>query len=260
MNDTSHAVAAPHTEAHHSAGAALRYLVIALTAFLTVVDLFATQAILPSLTKHYGVTPAQMGFAVNASTLGMAFSSGSGLFQPRDRSQEGYSDQPHPPRHPAPRCLRMRRTSPPSRCCAYRRDCAWRRPLRSRWPISASTIPPPIWPRLRRLYHRQRRQQSDRRLISAGIADHFGLAANFYFFAMLNLLGAALVYFTVDKTKPMHDMGSSMNSHFEGLDDASAEPRFARELRHRLLHPVRLMHRPSSLISCRRSRRSASAP
>ena len=74
MNDTSHAVAAPDTEAHHSTGAALRYIVIALTAFLTVVDLFATQAILPSLTKHYGVTPAQMGFAVNASTLGMAFS------------------------------------------------------------------------------------------------------------------------------------------------------------------------------------------
>ena len=74
MSDTSHAVAPAHTEAHHSAGAALRFFVIALTAFLTVVDLFATQAILPSLTKHFGVTPAQMGFAVNASTLGMAFS------------------------------------------------------------------------------------------------------------------------------------------------------------------------------------------
>jgi len=46
------------------------------------------------------------------------------------------------------------------------------------------------------------------RLISAGVADHFGLAANFYFFATLNLLGAALVYFTAEKTKPMHDMGS----------------------------------------------------
>ena len=28
------------------------------------------------------------------------------------------------------------------------------------------------------------------RLISAAVADHFGLAANFYFFAVLNLLGA----------------------------------------------------------------------
>jgi predicted MFS family arabinose efflux permease len=52
----------------------LRTIVIALTAFLTVVDLFATQAILPTLTRHYDVSPAAMGTAVNASTLGMAAS------------------------------------------------------------------------------------------------------------------------------------------------------------------------------------------
>src|SRR5690242_1847139 len=57
---------------HHRGGALLRTLVIGLTAFLTVVDLFATQAILPSLTHAYGVSPAAMGFAVNASTMGMA--------------------------------------------------------------------------------------------------------------------------------------------------------------------------------------------
>jgi len=45
----------------HSPGVVLRSLVIGLTAFLTVVDLFATQAILPSLTRHYGVSPAAMG-------------------------------------------------------------------------------------------------------------------------------------------------------------------------------------------------------
>ena len=49
-----------------------RTVIIGLTAFLTVVDLFATQAILPSLAQHYQVTPAAMGFAVNASTMGMA--------------------------------------------------------------------------------------------------------------------------------------------------------------------------------------------
>src|SRR5437762_1175005 len=59
-------------DAHHSSGALLRTFVIGLTAFLTLVDLFATQAILPSLTRAYGVTPAAMGFAVNASTFGMA--------------------------------------------------------------------------------------------------------------------------------------------------------------------------------------------
>src|SRR5256714_14314661 len=59
----------------HASGALVRELVVGLTAFLTVVDLFATQAILPSLTRHYGVTPAAMGFAVNASTFGMAVAS-----------------------------------------------------------------------------------------------------------------------------------------------------------------------------------------
>ena len=74
MSDISHAIPAKGHAQGHSAGVFFRSIIIALTAFLSLVDLFATQAILPSLTKHYGVTPAQMGFAVNASTLGMAFS------------------------------------------------------------------------------------------------------------------------------------------------------------------------------------------
>src|SRR5690242_9232980 len=51
---------------------ATQFLIVAATAFLTLVDLFAAQAILPALTKAYGVTPAAMSFAVNASTIGMA--------------------------------------------------------------------------------------------------------------------------------------------------------------------------------------------
>src|SRR4051812_32637929 len=60
-----------HTHEHRS-GALSRTLLIGLIAFLTVIDLFGTQAILPMLTKAYGVTPAAMGFAVNATTMGMA--------------------------------------------------------------------------------------------------------------------------------------------------------------------------------------------
>ena len=41
------------------------------------------------------------------------------------------------------------------------------------------------------------------RLVSAAVADHLGLASNFYFFALLNLAGAVLVYFTVPRAKPM---------------------------------------------------------
>src|SRR5258707_615384 len=70
MAQISHALDVPMDS--HSPGVALRTFVIGLTAFLTLVDLFATQAILPTLTRTYGVTPAAMGFAVNASMFGMA--------------------------------------------------------------------------------------------------------------------------------------------------------------------------------------------
>lgn len=56
-------------------GAAFRRFVIALTAFFTLVDLFAAQAILPALAAQYHVGPATMGIAVNASTAGMAVGS-----------------------------------------------------------------------------------------------------------------------------------------------------------------------------------------
>lgn len=49
-----------------------RFGLIALVAFLTLVDLFAAQAVLPSLVYKYQVSRATMGLAVNASTLGMA--------------------------------------------------------------------------------------------------------------------------------------------------------------------------------------------
>jgi len=49
-----------------------RTLLIAVIGFLTLVDLFATQAILPSLAQIYGVQPSEIGVAANASTLGMA--------------------------------------------------------------------------------------------------------------------------------------------------------------------------------------------
>ena len=72
MMRTAPALVSPPTQMQADASRVLlRTVVIGLTAFLTVVDLFATQAILPSLTRAYHVTPAAMGFAVNASTMGM---------------------------------------------------------------------------------------------------------------------------------------------------------------------------------------------
>src|SRR5258707_2349208 len=103
----------------HSPGVVLRSLVIGLTAFLTVVDLFATQAILPSLTRHYNVTPAAMGFAVNASTMGMAV---AGLVVG--------SLSPHIDRRLGilfSLVLLAIPTTLFSRSCACSRACAWRR-------------------------------------------------------------------------------------------------------------------------------------
>jgi len=49
-------------------------ILIGVIGFLTLVDLFATQAILPSLAEAYRVKPSEIGLAANASTLGMAIS------------------------------------------------------------------------------------------------------------------------------------------------------------------------------------------
>src|SRR5437899_7908686 len=65
------------------------------------------------------------------------------------------------------------------------------------------------------------------RLISAAVADHLGLASNFYFFAALNLAGAVLVYFTVARAAPMDDVGHAATSPF----DAWREHLRNRELR-----------------------------
>jgi MFS transporter, YNFM family, putative membrane transport protein len=46
------------------------------------------------------------------------------------------------------------------------------------------------------------------------VADHLGLAANFYFFAALNLAGAVLVYYTVAQSSPMMQMGPALRSPF----------------------------------------------
>ena len=52
-----------------------RSTMIAVIAFLTLIDLFGSQALLPTLMETYQVSAAQMGFAVNASTIGMAAAS-----------------------------------------------------------------------------------------------------------------------------------------------------------------------------------------
>ncbi|MDX2205003.1 MAG: MFS transporter [Hyphomicrobiaceae bacterium] len=191
--------AATPVEALEQAGAAwARNATIALMAFLTVVDLFATQAILPGLVRHYGVTPAAMGVAVNASTLGMAV---SGLlvsiFARRIDRRIGI-------------VASLALLSVPTALLAAAPGLGTFTVLRV---VQGLLMAAAFTLTLAHLGERCSAAAAAGafaayitgnvasnlvgRLFSAAIADHLGLAANFYVFALLNLAGAALAYATV---------------------------------------------------------------
>ena len=205
MPPMSHAMDPAHMHALGEGARVLRRtFIIGLTAFLTVVDLFATQAILPSLAQAYRVTPAAMGLAVNASTMGMAI---AGLFvaffsRHIDRRRGILVSL----------CV----LAIPTALLAVAPDLTTFTILRiAQGLCMASAFT------LTLAYLGEECSSMDAggafaayitgnvasnligRLISAGVADHLGLAANFYFFSALNLAGAVLVYFTIHKTMPM---------------------------------------------------------
>jgi len=187
-----------------STGALLRSFVIGLTAFLTVVDLFATQAILPSLAKAYQVSPAAIGFAVNASTIGMAVAGlAVAFFSHRIDRRRGI-------------LASLILLSIPTALLAVAPDLTTFTFLRIAQGLCMSTAFA-----LTLSYLAERCSATDTagafaayitgnvasnlfgRLMAAAFVDHFGLAGNFYLFAALNLAGAVLVYFTLGQTAPM---------------------------------------------------------
>jgi len=181
-----------------------------LTAFLTVVDLFATQAILPSLAQAYQVTPAAMSFAVNASTMGMAVAGLSvAFFSRRIDRRIGILISlcvlaiPTALLASAPNLTIfaiLRVTQGLCMASAFTLTLAYLGEECSAMDAGGAVAAYITGNVASNLIGR---------LISAGVADHFGLAANFYFFAMLNLAGAVLVYFTVRSTLPMPLMEDS---------------------------------------------------
>ena len=198
--------------ATHSPGMALRSLVIGLTAFLTVVDLFATQAILPSLTRHYNVTPAAMGFAVNASTMGMAIAGlVVGFLSPHIERRRGI-------------LVSLLLLAIPTSLLASAPDLTTFTILRVIQGLCMASAFA-----LTLAYLGEQCSAMDAggafaayitgnvasnlvgRLVSAAVADTFGLASNFYFFALLNLAGAALVYVTIKRAQPMHTMPTTQS-------------------------------------------------
>lgn len=215
MKTTALPAAPPMTASHHRAASFLRTFVIALTAFLTVVDLFATQAILPSLTRAYHVSPAAMGFAVNASTMGMAVAGlAIAFFSRRINRRAGI-------------LLSLALLSIPTALLASAPGLMTFTVLRiiqGLFMSSAFTLT------LAYLAEQCSAKESASafaayitgnvasnligRLISAALADHLGLAANFYVFAALNLAGAVLVYFTLARTTPMPAAAAAARSPF----------------------------------------------
>ena len=87
MTDTSAAVPMEQTEAHtHSGGVLLRTIVIGLTAFLTVVDLFATQSHSSFAREALRRLARSHGLCRQCQYPGHGvFRPGRRLFQPRDR-------------------------------------------------------------------------------------------------------------------------------------------------------------------------------
>lgn len=190
------APSAPHDRLH----ALKAFVVIALIAFLTLVDLFATQAILPPLARAYAVSPAAMGLAVNASTLGMAAASlGVAFFSARiDRKRAIVAS--------------LALLSVPTLLLAAAPDLATFATLRIAQGLLMAVA---FTLTLAHLGERCGSREAAGafaayitgnvasnlvgRLMSAAIADHFGLASNFIAFAALNLSGAVLVHATIDR-------------------------------------------------------------
>jgi predicted MFS family arabinose efflux permease len=194
---------------------ALRSLIIGLTAFLTVVDLFATQAILPSLAKAYDVSPAAMGFAVNASTMGMAMAGlAVAFFSRRIDRRAGI-------------LASLTLLAIPTALLAVAPNLTVFTALRIAQGLFMSSAFALMLSYLGEACTAEETAGAFAayitgnvasnlfgRLMSAALADHLGLAGNFYVFAALNLAGAGLVYVYLRRTPAMPVPGSAARSPF----------------------------------------------
>lgn len=173
----------------------VRLFAIAIISFLTLVDLFATQAILPSLAAAYRVSPGVMGSAVNLCTLGMAI---SGLavawFNHRIGRRKGV-------------VLSLTLLAGPTLLLSFMPDLIWFAGLRllqgvcmsAAFSLTIAYIAETasanfISAALAAYVTGNVASNLFGRLMSAAIADHLGLPANFLIFAGLNLAGAALAF------------------------------------------------------------------
>lgn len=201
---TSHAMPRLSTPSNWLPSAWFNLFVIGLTAFLTVVDLFATQAILPALALRYDATPAEVGSAVNASTMGMAASGLIvALFNARIPRRLGI-------------VISLALLALPTTLLAFAPDLTTFALLRVAQGLCMSAA---FTLTLAHLGERCTASASPAafaayvtgnvasnlvgRMIAAGVVEGYGVATNFFVFAALNLAGAALVAMTISKAPPI---------------------------------------------------------
>jgi YNFM family putative membrane transporter len=202
----------------------IRLILVAVMAFLTVVDLFAAQALLPTLTKHYGVSPAAMGLAVNACTFGMAAGGlAVAFFGHRLPRREGI-------------IASLLLLAVPTLLLAIAPNLAVFSALRILQGIAMSVAFGLTLAYLGERYMAESAASAFAayitgnvasnligRLIATGVADHAGLSAAFVAFAVLNVAGAALVVLIVDRV-PRGACATCANSVLAGAQAHIGEP------------------------------------
>ncbi|MFI0844387.1 MFS transporter [Mesorhizobium sp. IMUNJ 23232] len=191
-----------------AAADSFRFAIIALIAFLTLVDLFAAQAILPSLVQKFHVSRAAMGFAVNASTFGMAVAGiAVALFGKNLDRRNGI-------------WISLAVLAVPTTLLAFTDDItvfALLRVVQGLCMATAFTLtmaylaehfsPAEAAGALAAYVTGNVASNFFGRILSAAVADTIGLEGNFLTFAGLNLAGALLVWFTLRKAQPMMATG-----------------------------------------------------
>ncbi|MEM7711562.1 MAG: MFS transporter [Pseudomonadota bacterium] len=210
-----------------------RSAMIAVIAFLTLIDLFGSQALLPTLVDTFGVSPARMGVAVNASTIGMAAASlvVALLARKIDRKRGIWI------------CLAL--LAIPTTLLAHAPDLATFTALRVVQGVFMSAAFTLTLTYLSEECHLTAiagamaayitgnvASNLFGRLLAARLADDFGLAHSFYGFAVLNLLGALVAYLYIGakdgpRAPPADDAGSVLAAWADHLRNSRLTAMFA---------------------------------
>ena len=221
-----------------------RSTIIALIAFLTLIDLFGSQALLPTLVETYGVTPAAMGFAVNATTIGMAAASlVVAIFARKIDRRQGV-------------WISLVLLSIPTTALAFTDDLTvfmLLRILQGVFMATAFTLTltylsevcavTALGGAMAAYITGNVASNLLGRLMASEIAGNFGLSESFLAFAMLNLVGAlvARAYIRNAPADPaMEGAPDPQGSVFPGLAAASLGPAPAQHVRHWVSAALRL--------------------